>query len=281
MEGSHRDLEAKIEQNQAETRCAADATQVSVNELSAQLAQLTTQLNKFRPMLSEDVVTGQNQLSQDVDKRMQVQSQRIDTITDSVQKIEKDSADNTKLLHDLMINMENLGESFKQFKSEVMNWEGTGNLMETEEDKEHRKLQNALLQEVCLSFLHVEDAGNPSFSTPIPMSVPVPTPILSESSTSVLPESEDQRMKDRFDQLRAPVSERKPVSEGVNYPFSFATPASMTLPYPGLDGHPRRIVLTPVSAATSQSPATITRSPDQISQETAEFIQRQENEKKQ
>ena len=99
---------------------------------------------------------------------MQVQSQRIDTVTDSVQKIEKNSADNTKLLHDLMINMENLGESFKQFKSEVMNWEGTGNLMETEEDKEHRKLQNALLQEVSLSFPHVEDAGNPSFITPFP-----------------------------------------------------------------------------------------------------------------
>ena len=65
---------------------------------------------------------------------MQVHSQRIDTVTDSVQKIEKDSADNTKLLHGLMINMENLGESFKQFKSEVMNWDGTENLMETEED---------------------------------------------------------------------------------------------------------------------------------------------------
>ena len=106
------------------------------------------------------------------------------------------------------------------------------------------------------------------------MFVPIPTPILSASNTSVLPESEDQRMKDRFDQLRVPVSEREPASEGVNSPFSFATPASMALPYPGLDGHPRRIVPTPVSTAISQSPAVITKSPDQISQETADFIQR-------
>ena len=38
VEGYRRDLEAKIDQNQAETRRAADATQVAVNKLSAQLA---------------------------------------------------------------------------------------------------------------------------------------------------------------------------------------------------------------------------------------------------
>ena len=42
MEGYRRDLEAKIEQNQAEARHAVDATQVAVDKLSAQLAQLTT-----------------------------------------------------------------------------------------------------------------------------------------------------------------------------------------------------------------------------------------------
>ena len=93
VEGYRRDLEAKIDQNQAETQCAADSMQVAVDKLSAQLAQLTTQLNGFHLMRSEDVVVGHNQLSQDVDKRMQVHSQRIDTVTDSVQKIEKGSAD--------------------------------------------------------------------------------------------------------------------------------------------------------------------------------------------
>ena len=63
VEGYRHDLEAKIDQNQAETRRAADATQVAVEKLSAQLAQLTTQLNEFRPMRSEDVVGGHNQLS--------------------------------------------------------------------------------------------------------------------------------------------------------------------------------------------------------------------------
>ena len=176
-----------------------NVTQVAVNKLSAQLAQLATQLNEFHLARSENVATSHTQLLQDVNERMQIQSQRIDTVTHSVQRIEKDSADNTKLLHDLIVNMENLGESFKQFKSEVTAWEGTEIPMETEEDREYHETQNTLLQEVSLSFPHVENTGNPSVSTPIPMSVPVPTPILSATSTSVLSESEDKRMKDIFD----------------------------------------------------------------------------------
>ena len=76
------------------------------------------------------------------------------------------------------------------------------------------------------------------------------------------------------------MSEREPASGGFNSPFSFSTPASATLPYPGLDGHPRRIVPTPISVAISQSPVVILKSPDQLRQETAELIQRLESEKK-
>ena len=60
VEGQRRDLEAKIDQNQAETRRAANETQAAVDKLSAQLAQLTTQLSEFKPASSADVVFGQN-----------------------------------------------------------------------------------------------------------------------------------------------------------------------------------------------------------------------------
>ena len=66
---------------------------------------------------------------------MQAHAQRIDTVTDSVQKIERDSIDNTKLLHDLVINRENLGESLKQMKSEVKAWEEDETPMETDGDE--------------------------------------------------------------------------------------------------------------------------------------------------
>ena len=58
VEGYCRDLEAKIEQNQAEMRRTVDATQVAIDKSSAQLAQLATQLNEFRPARSKDVAIG-------------------------------------------------------------------------------------------------------------------------------------------------------------------------------------------------------------------------------
>ena len=226
--------------------------------MSAQLAQLSTQLSEFQPARSADVAIGQNQLSQDVNVRLQAQSQRIDSVTDNVKKIERDSADNTKLLHDLVINMENLGESLKQIKSEVNDWEEDGTPMETDEDKLYHDIQKALLQEVSLSFPHVGSTE----STPISIAVPISTPVLSESSTSVLPESADQRMKDQLVNLRAPVSKRESASNGFNSSFSFSTPTSATLPYPGLDGHPRRITPIPVSLPILPpiTPATVVKS---------------------
>ena len=262
VEGHRRNLEAKIDQNHAETRRAANETQAAVDKLSAQLAQLSTQLTEFQPAHSTDVAIGQNQLSQDVNVRLQAHAQRIDTVTDSVQKIERDSADNTKLLHDLVISMENLGESLKQIKSEVKVWEEDEIPMETDEDKLHHDMQKSLLEEVSLCFPHVGTAGNTSANTPISIpifvSVPIQTQILSEPSTSDLTESADQRMKNQLDNLRAPVSKSKATSEGFNSSFSFSTPASVTLPYPRRDGHPRRItpilVTLPILPTTSLRP---------------------------
>ena len=115
----------------------------------------------------------------------------FDTVIDSVQRIERDSADNTKLLHDLVINMENLGESLKQMKSEVKAWEENETPMETDEDALYRNMQKSILEEVSQSFPHVGAAENTSASTPISIPVPIPAQILSDSSTSDLPESAD------------------------------------------------------------------------------------------
>ena len=93
--------------------------------------------------------------------RLQAHAQRIDTITDSVQKIERDTVDNTKLLHDLVISMENLGESLKQMKSEVKAWEENETPMETDEDKLYYDMQKSILEEVSQSFPHVGATEKP------------------------------------------------------------------------------------------------------------------------
>ena len=241
------EFQAQLDHTRAESQCRDADTKQKMDEIAVNLATLTDQLNRFKPASVAEVSGSQNQLLQDVDVRLQTQAQRIDTVTDSVQKIERDSADNTKLLHDLLISMENLGESLKQIKSEVKAWEENENPMETDEDALYRDMQKSILEEVSQSFPYVGAAENTSASTPISMPVQLPAQILSEPSTSDLPESADERMREQLDNLRAPVNKGEITSKGFNSSFRFSTPASATLPYPGLDGHPRRITPIPVS----------------------------------
>ena len=127
---------------------------------------------------------------------------------------------------------------------------------------------------MSLSFPHTEIAENPSANTPISMPVPEAIPILSEVSTSNLPEDADQQMKTRLDDLRQPAVEETPEKAQKDAQFSFDMPTStwveaqghrkpypgapVTIPttYPGLDGHPRRITPIPISRAQEQSSTT-------------------------
>ena len=66
-------------------------------------------------------------------------------------------------------------------------------------------------------------------------------------------------------------------AENVKIQERWSTPANMTLPYPGLDGHPRRIVPIPVSVNMTEPAIEVRKSSDQIRQETADLINRLEN----
>ena len=66
---------------------------------------------------------GQQQLAQDVIDHLQAQSQRIETVSDSIQKFEEKVADDSKLLHDLLVSVENLGDTVRQMKTDYMNWD--------------------------------------------------------------------------------------------------------------------------------------------------------------
>ena len=63
IEGHRRVFEAKIDQNQADTRHTAQETKAAVDQLSAQLADLATKLAEFQLARSSDVAMGQQQLS--------------------------------------------------------------------------------------------------------------------------------------------------------------------------------------------------------------------------
>ena len=103
---------------------------------------------------------------------------------------------------------------------------------------------------------------------PVQIPVPISASVLSEPSTSVLSENADKRMKAKLYELRNPVKEgdaRGTVQKNVNE--RLYTPASVTLQYPGLNGHQRRIIPIPISVTNLPSPAVPRRKTDQEMQE--------------
>ena len=71
--------------------------------------------------------------------------------------------------------------------------------------------------------------------------------------------------------------------KGFNVPDgnpSFSRPIPMSMPYPGLDGHQRRITPIPVSNVPAQpSVPAVQKSPEQIQKETSDLIQKLDREK--
>ena len=119
VEGVRRDIQAQIEQTRADVHRRDEEARQQMAEISVGLAALTTQLNQFKSASTHVVAGTQKQMSDAVDHRLNVQSQRMDTLNENVQKAQKISSDNSDLLQGLLIGIENLSENFKQFKSDV------------------------------------------------------------------------------------------------------------------------------------------------------------------
>ena len=87
-----------MEQNLAESRPREQEAQESVKKIASELEQLTKQLNQHKPVREADAVASQTQLSSDVDARLQLQDQRVDNLTESVHKVQKETVNNAETL---------------------------------------------------------------------------------------------------------------------------------------------------------------------------------------
>ena len=95
-----------------------------MDEIAANLATLTNQLNRFKPASVADVSGSHEQLFSVVDEKINLQSQRIDSVSESAQEAHKIAQEKSEILHELLVGMENLGESVKQLREEVNAWGG-------------------------------------------------------------------------------------------------------------------------------------------------------------
>ena len=171
--------------------------------------------------------------------------------------------------------MENLGESVKQLREEMNAWGGP----------EEQEILNDLVKEIPFASEQLQVSNqSPAVSVDVP---PVSTPVFTISMPFSTNDDELSELQARLTAVRTSGPTMN-VSQGMTQGIlqtgtaeeqkneeKWYTPASATLPYPGLDGHPtRRIIPTPISLAMSEPATTFQKSPDQLKQETDDLIQR-------
>ena len=91
-----------------------------------ELANLTKQLNEFKPASEAVVGEANKQVSEEVNARLNLQSERIDNVNESVQKAQKTASDNAEMLQNLLIGLENMGENIKHLGEELETWRNSG-----------------------------------------------------------------------------------------------------------------------------------------------------------
>ena len=87
-----------------------------MDQIAEQLQKLTTQLNEFRPASEQNVGEVQKQVSEQFQHRLDLQSKRMDLISESANKSQKTAEQNAELLQNLLVGIENMGENFKQLQ---------------------------------------------------------------------------------------------------------------------------------------------------------------------
>lgn len=133
-----------------------------MNEIAANLATLTEQLNRFKPASVSDVAGSQAQISSAVEERLNLQSSRIDVVSETTHEANKIAQDNADVLQTLLVGLENLGDSVKQLKEEMNAWGGPGDQQELDD----------LMREVPTAFASPEQ---PQVSSPICICTSLPT----------------------------------------------------------------------------------------------------------
>ena len=94
----------------------------AVDNLAAKLDQLTTQLNEYRPAQESMVMALGEQLSTNVEMRLQLQSSCLDNFAESLQKVHEEQHSTTDTLQIIMVSLENLSDNFRRFQEDQLQW---------------------------------------------------------------------------------------------------------------------------------------------------------------
>ena len=195
VEGMRRDVQAQIEKTRVDAQRRDEETQKTIQQIAAGLEQLTKQLNDFRPVNVEHVGVAQQQVAENVEQRLNLQSNRIDNVTESVQKAQRAAEENAELLQNLLVGVENMGENLKNFREEFQNAE-----------RDYEVVNEELLTEVPLSLPAVSEPSQIPFTSVSAPQFPVNPTIPIPSSSGITSDPGLQSMQERLSAIRQPGS---------------------------------------------------------------------------
>ena len=124
VEDARHEFQVQIELTRTESQRREMEARKQMAEIAANLATLTEQLNRYKPVSVVDVAGGQERLSGAVDARLTLQTQRIDSAVESAHEAQKTAQDNADVLNTLLVGMENLSDNVKQLREEMNTWGG-------------------------------------------------------------------------------------------------------------------------------------------------------------
>ena len=111
-----KEIQVQLSQNRADLERRHEETRQTVEDIPAGLEELTRQLNAFKPASEENVGQMQKDLSEKVGQQLSIQEQRMDLLSNSLEKQKKSGSDSARLLKDLLIGIENLGDNMKNIQ---------------------------------------------------------------------------------------------------------------------------------------------------------------------
>ena len=101
-------------------------------------------------MSESDAAVKTGRISDDVNARLQLQSQRMDEMSNAVHEARKTSVYNVETMQEIRIAIENLGDNFQKMQEKMLQWDEPEQFMDVEEEREYNENVSTLLTEVSL-----------------------------------------------------------------------------------------------------------------------------------
>ena len=93
VEGLHGEIKAHLHQNRADFDRCQQETQTTIAQVSADLENLTRQLNQVKPVGEVDVSASQNKLAVEVTEKLAVSDKKVEELTETVKNQQKTITD--------------------------------------------------------------------------------------------------------------------------------------------------------------------------------------------